>query len=162
MCGGGHCPEACQQPPAPNQAPLVGVTRAGTLDPHLRVLRAATGHWLVPSTWTAQRREHPSVLCGGRAGHPWSPSVTKAAQAAPPASVHRPVPACRERSSQLTGRPRPQLRQAVPAHLECGFQPGPPPALCSIPSLSRTPYSFHADGWAEAPMLLFTFVSDQL
>lgn len=70
----------------------------------------------------------------GRAGHPWSPSVTKAAQAAPPASVHTArSPACR-RAEQLADRAtRPQLCQAVPAHLECGLQPGPPPALCSIP-----------------------------
>ena len=38
------------------------------------------------------------------------------------------------RAEQLADRAtRPQLRQAVPAHLEHGFQPGPPPALCSIP-----------------------------
>ena len=138
-CGGGHCPGACQQPPAPNLAPPVGVSLVLGWHPLIhtwecsgcRRALAGTLHLGLP-----QRHEHASMLFGGTCGPPLVSAVMKAARAAPRApGVHmaRSSRGCPQAEQLADRATRPQLCRAVPARLELGFQPGPPPALCSIP-----------------------------
>ena len=52
---------------------------------------------------------------------------------APGVHVARSSRGCPQAEQLADRATQPQLRWAVPAHLEHGFQPGPLPALCSIP-----------------------------
>lgn len=81
VCGGGHCPGACQRP-----APLTRPLRPGSAslrlapsEPRLGVLQLLQGTGWYPPPGTAPRDMSTRQCClEGCVGDPWSPAVRKA------------------------------------------------------------------------------------